>query len=93
MNEEPVTLKLPATLYAKLEELAIEEQTIPENLIATLVNSAFQRRSWLRHLAKLHEQIKRDGGHQTEESQEEFIVRLRQARREIFDAEYAHLYR
>ena len=92
MNEEPVTLKLPATLYAKLEELAIEEQTIPENLIATLVDSAFPQRSWLRHLAKLREQIKRDGGHLAEESQEEFIERLSHARREIFDAEYAHLY-
>lgn len=92
MNEEPVALRPPATFYAKLEELAIEKQTIPENLIATLADSAFPQRSWLRHLAKLRQQIKCDGGHLAEESQEEFIERLSHARREIFDAEYAHLY-
>ena len=93
MSPETVTLKLPASLYTKLEKLAIEEQTDLENLIATLVDNAFKQRVWLHELTELHEQIKRDGGQKTESDQEEFIEELRQARREIFDAEYAHLYR
>ena len=93
MSPETVTLELPATLYAKLEKLAIEEQTDLENLIATLVDSAFKQRAWLHELTQLREQIERDDGQKTESDQEEFIEQLRQARREIFDAEYAHLYR
>ena len=93
MSSETVTLQLPDSLYSKLEELAVEAQINPDDLIATLVETAYQRRAWLRDLNELREQIKRDGGLRVGASREEVVEQLRQTRREIFDAEYAHLYR
>ena len=52
-----------------------------------------QYRGWLRDLAELREQIKRDGGLNVGSTKEEIVERLRQTRREIFLTEYAHLYR
>ena len=54
---------------------------------------ASQRRDWLRDLTTLGEQIRQDGGLQVGATREEVVERLRQTRREIFEAEYAHLYR
>ncbi len=93
MDVETVTLQLPATLYAKAEELAVEAETNPDDLVATLIETAHQRRTWLREFKELREQIKRDGGLSIGSSREEVVEQLRQTRREIFDAEYAHLYR
>mgnify|MGYP006955168391 CR=1 FL=1 len=41
----------------------------------------------------LREQIRREGGLHVGATKEDVVERLRQTRREIFDAEYAHLYR
>jgi len=93
MGMETVALRLPATLYAKAEELAVEAETNPADLVATLIETAHQRRTWLREFKELREQIKREGGLSIGSSREEVVEQLRQTRREIFDAEYAHLYR
>ena len=93
MGMDTVTLQLPATLYAKVEELAVDAETSPDDLLASLIETAPQRRTWLRELNELREQIKRDGGLNIGSSREEVVEQLRQTRREIFDAEYAHLYR
>lgn len=92
MNTEIVTLELPAKLYTQLQILASEEQTDPVALVADLVTAAYQRRGWLRDLTALREQIRREGGLQVGTSKDEVVKRLRQTRREIFEAEYAHLY-
>ena len=86
MSSETVTLQLSASLHSKLQELAIEAQTSPDDLSTTLVNAAYLQRSWLRDLTELREQIKRDGGLRVGTGQEEAVERLRQTRREIFDA-------
>lgn len=93
MGMDTVTLQLPATLYSKVEELAVDAETSPDDLLASLIETAHQRRTWLRELNELREQIKRDGGLNIGSSREEVVEQLRQTRREIFDAEYAHLYR
>lgn len=93
MDMDTVTLQLPATLYAKVEELAVDAETSPDDLLASLIETVHQRRTWLRELNELREQIKRDGGLNIGSSREEVVEQLRQTRREIFDAEYAHLYR
>lgn len=64
-----------------------------KSLAARLVVAANQRRAWLRNLATLREQIRQDGGLQVGTTKDEVVERLRQTRREIFEAEYAHLYR
>lgn len=93
MAKETVSVNLPAGLYARLQELAAESDSTPSDQIAMLVENAFERRAWLRDLDELSKQINRDDKRVNELDQEEFIEQLRKARREIFEAEYAHLYR
>jgi len=93
MNAASVFLQLPAHLYAELQSLAQEEQTEPVALLSRLVTAARLRRAWLNDLADLREQIAQDGGLQVGATNEEVVEQLRQTRREIFEAEYAHLYR
>jgi hypothetical protein len=92
MEPEIITLQLPISLYDQLQELAAEEQLEPVEVISRLVSAAYQHRGWLRDLIALREQIRQDGGLQVGQSKEEVIKQLRQTRREIFEAEYAHLY-
>lgn len=92
MGTPVVTIQFPASLYADLQSLASEEQTDPIEIISRLVSMANQRRAWLRDLAALREQIRRDGGLQVGDTKDAVVERLRQTRREIFEAEYAHLY-
>jgi hypothetical protein len=93
MDGAEVTIELPAEVHAELEALAEEEHTTPAGVIQRLVTVASRQRAWLRDLASLREQIERDGGLQIGTTSEEVVARLRQTRREIFRAEYAHLYR
>ena len=93
MDESVVTIELPRQLYTDLESLAADDQTDPIDMIARLVALARERQSWRRDLAKLREQIQQDGGLHVGATKEEVVERLRQTRRQIFEAEYAHLYR
>ncbi len=88
-----VSIQLPAHLYAELQSLAAEAKTDPVGIIDRLVTAASQHRGWLRDLAALREQIRQDGGLQVGASRDEVVERLRRTRQEIFEAEYAHLYR
>jgi len=92
MNAQVVTIQLPANVYAEIQSMAAEEQSDPVAIIGRLVSMASQQRAWLRDLAALREQIRQDGGLQVGSSKDEVIERLRRTRREIFAAEYAHLY-
>jgi hypothetical protein len=93
MDKSPVTIQLPASLYAELQTLAADEQTDPVEVIRRLVAIANQRHAWRRDLTALRDQIREEGGLQIGTTKEEVVERLRQTRREIFEAEYAHLYR
>ena len=93
MEAENVTFQLPAQLFADLQSLAADEQTDPVEVIARLVAIARQRRAWVQGLTALREQIHRDGELLVGVTKDEVVERLRQTRREIFEAEYAHLYR
>ena len=93
MATDIVTLQLPIGLYDKLQDLAEAEQADPIEVIAHLIAMAHQRQGWLRDLSALRKQIRQDGGLRVGTTKEEVIEQLRQTRREIFEAEYAHLYR
>ena len=93
MNAATVDLRVPAGLYAELQKLAQEEQAEPVAILSQLIKTARQRRAWLNDLAALREQIAQDGGLQVGTMKEEIVEQLRRTRREIFEAEYAHLYR
>jgi hypothetical protein len=72
--------------------LATDEQTDPAEIIGRLVAMASQRRAWVRDLTALREQVHQDGGLHVGSTKDEVVERLRQTRRQIFEAEYAHLY-
>jgi len=86
MDTELVTLQLPVSLYDQLQEFAAEERIEPVEVISHLVSAAYQHRGWLRDLIALREQIRQDGGLQVGQTKEAVIERLRQTRREIFEA-------
>lgn len=93
MVTKTVTLEISAELYAKLEELAAESDSTLTEQIATLIEDAKSRRTWLRALDEFSREIQENDNGENEPDQEEFIEQLRKTRREIFEAEYAHLYR
>ncbi len=93
MDTGMVTLQLSDQVYADLQSLAADEQTDPAEIVARLVANARRRRAWLRDLTALREQIHQDGGLQVGADKQEVVEQMRQTRREIFEAEYAHLYR
>jgi hypothetical protein len=62
-------------------------------VISQLVSIVYQQRGWLRDLTTLREQIQQEGGLPIGTTKEEVLEQLRQTRRKIFEAEYAHLYR
>ena len=88
-----VKLELPISVYEQLQELAAVEQKDPIEVITELIDKAHQRQSWLRELEELRDLIREQGGLQISTNKEEMLEQLRQTRREIFEAEYAHLYR
>jgi hypothetical protein len=92
MSAGLISFRLPAPLYADLQALATEEQTDPVTMVARLIEAARQRRAWQTDLAALRQQIRQDGGLQIGNTKDEVVEQLRQARRQIFEAEYAHLY-
>ena len=93
MATKKVTLELPVSVCEQLQELAAVEQKDPIEVITELVDVAHQRQSWLRELEELRDLIREQGGLQISTNKEEMLEQLRQTRREIFEAEYAHLYR
>jgi hypothetical protein len=87
------TIELPISVYEDLKALAADEQSDPVRVIVRLVAAARRKLAWQRDLDALRRQIRKDGGLQVGITQEEIVARLRQTRHEIFEAEYAHLYR
>ncbi len=93
MSTETVTLQLPISLYADLADLASEAHQDPVAIIAEWVEEVRQRRLWQQGWADLRAEVQKDGGFSPEAPSEEFVTLTRRSREEIFEAEYAHLYR
>jgi|WetSurMetagenome_2_1015567.scaffolds.fasta_scaffold538731_2 hypothetical protein len=87
MNGTTVTLQLPAGLYTELQALAQEEHTEPVAFLTELITTARERRACVNDLAALRKQIAQDGGLKIGNTKEEVVERLRQTRREIFEAD------
>jgi hypothetical protein len=87
------TIELPTRVFERLQALAAEEQLGLSEMLDSLVKQAEQRRAWLRDLDALREQIRKEGHLLQGKSEDEVVEQLRRTREEIWDAEYAHLYR
>jgi hypothetical protein len=93
MTTETVTLQLPAPLYDDLQTLAEEEQVDLVEMLDRWTSLARQRRAWLRGWQELGELVRQDDGLQVGMTKEQVVEQMRKTRYEIFEAEYAHLYR
>ena len=93
MEAKMITLELPANVFSDLQALATEAHSEPADMVGRLVGTARKRRAWLNDLETLRLEIEKHGTLLAGLTQEETLERLHQTRREIFEAEYAHLYR
>ena len=93
MEKMNTTLELPADLFQQLQELADLQQTDPVTVISRLIAVAHQQQTWLQNLEALREDIRLSGGLAIGTTRGAVIEQLRQTRRDLFEAEYAHLYR
>ncbi|GEM_PF-651226 len=90
---DKITIQLPVDLYRELETLARAQQSDPIALLTELIREARQQRSLRQVWDELCDQVQRDGGLKIGNTTEEIVEQMRKTRQEIFEAEYAHLYR
>jgi len=88
-----ITLEIPQSIYTELQLLAQEEQLDLIELLSQWVKSARQHHAWQHDLQELRDLIQKEGGLQVGTTKEEVVEQMRKTRQEIFEAEYAHLYR
>ena len=89
-----VTLVLPTDLYQEIITARERQETRSiAGFIREAVEEKVSRMRWQRNLEELRREIREAGGLELQGSKEEVIERLRETRRQIFEAEYAHLYR
>jgi len=93
MDMDTVTIQLPAHLYTELETLARAVESDPITLLGSLIREARQERSLRRTWDELCDLVQRDGGLKIGNTTEEIVEQMRKTRHELFEAEYAHLYR
>jgi metal-responsive CopG/Arc/MetJ family transcriptional regulator len=94
METKRITLTLPTNIYEELLEAKNEEEAHNvADFVRTAVVEKLARMRWQRNLEDLQREIREAGGLELRGSKEEVIERLRETRREIFETEYAHLYR
>jgi len=63
------------------------------DFVRMAVSEKLARMRWQRNLEDLRQETREAGGLNLRGSKEAVIERLRETRREIFETEYAHLYR
>ncbi len=93
MDTITTTIQLPSDLYEEIEAIAAEEQSNPSEMLSDLLKKAVQQYLWRKGWRDLSALIQRDGGLNVGTTTEEIVEHMRKTRQEIFEAEYAHLYR
>lgn len=88
----PIRLNEPSPTY---QTLSLEEfkQDIVAEVLASLDATEDAPGSWHEELEALRASIAAQGGLDVGETTEEIVEHMRRTRQEIWDAEYAHLYR
>lgn len=88
-----VTLRIPTHVYADLQKLVGTQYPTPTDVITHLVSTKLRHQAWLQEVQTLRDQIRADGGLTVSDDDDELIEQLRTIRSEIFEQEYAHMYR
>ena len=89
---ETKSIREPGPVYHPLDVESFKQQIIVE-VLAELTAMRETPRSWREELAALQASIAAHGGLNVGETTEEIVETMRRTRQEIWDAEYAHLYR
>lgn len=97
MASTSITWEIPENLYSEVVK-AQEELAFPN--LADFLSQAVQRylaeiqqQTWQQEFRAFQKQVRTDGGFALGDTKEEVIEHLREQRKQIFEAEYAHLYR
>ena len=86
-------LELPEPIYRTLLLLADRRKVTPAQLIEQLIGEEERRRERVRIWNELVESVHRTGHPLIGKTTEEIVEHMRKTRAEIWEAEYAHLYR
>lgn len=89
---EPKAIGEPSPVYYALVAEELKQQIIAE-VLAELTAMRETPRSWREELATLQASIAAHGGLNVGETTEEIVEHMRRTRKEVWDDEYAHLYR
>lgn len=97
MDTENTTLIIPTRLYERLHALANAEQLAVPELLAQMTEQTERQtdhtHQWQATLRALRALIQQEGSLSVGADDDELLDRLRHTRRDLFDAEYADLYR
>jgi hypothetical protein len=96
MASTEIVWEVPESLYRELVSVQ-EDLAFPSlvDLISQAVQrylAELQRQAWQQEFRELQKQVRASGGFQLGATKEEMIAKLREQRRQIFEAEYAQLY-
>jgi len=94
MATKQITFTLSAELYDEILK-AKQEEGAPSvsEFVRRIISEKLEEKRWRRNLRELQQDVKKCGGLRLGKTKEEIIEALRRTRREIFETEYAHLYR
>ncbi len=91
MTAPTITLELPAQVYADLQSLADEAKIDLVEMLRRWTKQTAEQRAWVQAWDDLW--VQEEGGLHVGMTKEEVVEQMRKTRQEIFEAEYAHLYR
>ncbi len=93
LNEaETKSIRETAPIYNALEVEELKQEIVAE-VLAELTTRREIPLSWREELAALQASIAAHGGLNVGDTTEEIVEHMRRTRQEVWDAEYAHLYR
>lgn len=97
MSSTAITWEVPENLYRELIKVQ-HDLAYPQ--LGDLIAQAVQRyiaeveaQSWQQEFRSLQKAVRQQGGFTLGTTKEEVITHLREQRQQLFEAEYAHLYR
>jgi len=93
INTPTITLELPIQVYTDLKALADEAQVDLVEMLRRWAQLTKEQRSWRQTWEDLCQLVKEEGGLNVGATKEKVVEQMRKTRQEIFEAEYAHLYR
>ena len=91
-SEPTAHVREPGPIY-EAESLAALKEEITADVTARILNTIDRPLTWAEGLALIQQQVAAIGGLGFGDNAEAIVEQMRQTRREIFEAEYAHLYR